>query len=110
MRTATAIFLLSLFAFSQYARQFTYLHCKLTNTLRPVSQNCNCASVAGVDKPQDESPKNNNHQHITLDDLFIRPPGFRLTSLHIQTDKVVACLNSTVDDGFCRCCWHPPDC
>jgi hypothetical protein len=71
VRNLSAILLISIFAFSQYARQLSYIECKLSNTLRSSSLKCDCEKQAGFDKQDNKaSPPAKAHLHIHLDEFF----------------------------------------
>ncbi|MEO7983584.1 MAG: hypothetical protein ABI688_05855 [Bacteroidota bacterium] len=71
MRKLSAILLLSIFTFSQYARQLSYLECKLSNTFKFNSVKCDCEKQAGLDKKDNnQSPSSKTHTHIHLDEFF----------------------------------------
>jgi hypothetical protein len=71
VRKLSAILLISLLAFSQYARQLSYLECKFSNTFKPDSAKCDCNKKAGLDKQvNNQSPVSKVHSHIHPDDFF----------------------------------------
>ena len=71
VRKLSTILLLSIFAFSQYARQLSYLECKFSNTFKTNSVKCDCEKQAGLDKNDDnQSPVSKIHTHIHPDEFF----------------------------------------
>jgi hypothetical protein len=76
VRNLSAILLISIFAFSQYARQLSYIECKISNTLRSSSLKCDCEKQAGFDKQDNKTgPPAKAHLHIHLDEFFAVPPA-----------------------------------
>lgn len=71
MRKLSAILLIGLFAFSQYARQLNYLECKFSNTFKTGPAKCDCEKKAGFDKEDtNKAPLSKAHTHMHLDELF----------------------------------------
>ena len=71
MRKLSAILLISIFAFSQYARQLSYLECKFSNTFKTATTKCDCEKQSGFDKKDGkEPPVSKIHTHIHLDEFF----------------------------------------
>jgi hypothetical protein len=71
VRKLSAILLISIFAFSQYARQLSYLECIFSNTFKTSSTKCDCEKQAGFDKQDaDQLPVSSTHTHIHLDEFF----------------------------------------
>jgi len=67
----SAILLISIFAFSQYARQLSYLECKFSNTFKTSTTKCDCEKQAGFDKKNDKQPPvSATHTHIHMDEFF----------------------------------------
>ena len=71
MRKLSAILLLCIFVFAQYARQLNYLECKLSNTFKVNSSKCDCDNLAGFEnKDTNEPPLSKIHTYIHLDEFF----------------------------------------
>lgn len=71
VRHLSAILLISIFAFSQYARQLSYLECKISNTFKTNTTKCDCEKQADFDKQDDKQPPGPTaHTHIHLDEFF----------------------------------------
>jgi len=71
VRKLSAILLISLFAFSQYARQLGYLECKISNTFKTGDLKCDCDKKAGPAKQDNnQSPLSKTHTHIHPDEFF----------------------------------------
>ncbi len=74
VRKLSAILLISIFAFSQYARQLNYLQCKFSNNFKTSAAKCDCEKQAGFEKQDTgQLPVSKTHMHIQLDELFAVP-------------------------------------
>jgi len=70
----SAILLLCVFTWSQYAKQAIYLECKMANTFKSFAVKCDCETIAGLDNPGSPNiPLSNTHSHTHLDELFPVP-------------------------------------
>jgi len=71
VRKLSAILLILVFAGSQYARQISYFQCKLANTFKATSYQCDCEKQPGFDKKApNQSPVPLPHTHHFPDDYF----------------------------------------
>jgi hypothetical protein len=73
VRKLSAILLIVLFAFSQYARQLNYLECNLSNVFKSAELKCDCEKQAGLDKQEPGSSVPKAHLHLHLDEYFSAP-------------------------------------
>ncbi|MDZ4794490.1 MAG: hypothetical protein SGI83_09455 [Bacteroidota bacterium] len=110
MKKLSAILLIGLFAFSQYARQLSYLECKFTNIFKTSTDKCDCEKKAGFDNPDsNKAPLSKVHTHIHLDELFT---AARLVAIDLSFK--LACLKKnpfpSVDEleGNYPKPWQPP--
>jgi hypothetical protein len=111
MRKLSAILLIGLFAFSQYARQLGYLECKFSNTLKLRSVKCDCEKLAGIDKQdtnQTSSPKTHT---LIYPDEFFSISGEILSALNFNGFKTK--LNPLPNEDECEGNspgpWQPPN-
>jgi hypothetical protein len=86
LQRLSAILLITVFAWSQYAKQAIYLECRLSNTFKIFAVKCDCETKAGFDKPDTNNlPLSKTHTHIHLDELFpvvkAGYPDFSITPL-----------------------------
>ena len=71
MKQVTAIFLICVFAFSQYAKQFAYMECKLANNFKPVVQQCDCEKKYNVHILNEKTPVGAPiHFHPIIDEFY----------------------------------------
>jgi len=107
-----ALFLVSLFALTQYMRQLSYLECKVYNALNPKTVRCDCESKTGVGKVIN-APAHPPaaHIHIVLDDFFVTH-ALSLSAGHLQ--DVVSLLFPLSNESLCKGVrfppWQPPGC
>ncbi len=111
VRKLSAILLISVFAFSQYARQLNYLQCKFSNTFKTSAAKCDCEKQAGFEK-QDTSqlPVSKTHTHIHLDELFAAAKDFIVDA---SFKEVKLKINPFSGDDECKGIytkpWQPPN-
>jgi hypothetical protein len=110
VRKLSAILLISLLAFSQYARQLSYLECKLSNTFKPDSSRCDCDKKAGLDKKDNnQSPVSKVHTHIHFDEFFSSAREININSsvnsLQVNPDR----LHDDECKGNFSKPWQPPN-
>lgn len=111
MRKLSAILLISIFAFSQYARQLSYLQCKFSNSFKTSSAKCDCEKQAGFDKQDtSQSPVSKTHTHIHLDELFAAAKVFTIDA---SSKEVKLKANPLPGDNECKGNypepWQPPN-
>jgi len=110
VRKFSAILLVCLFTFSQYARHLSYLECKILNTLQPVSKKCDCEKIAGFDKPGEvpfSAPK--IHLHIHVDEFFTGPDEMAFSMFTAAVEKTGLLYTRGMQDGTFPAPWQPPN-
>lgn len=70
LRKGTAIFAILVFLLSQYARQISYIECRLANTFTPASLRCDCEKKLTDENAADSNKPIKEHRHIHADDYF----------------------------------------
>ncbi|MBM3415099.1 MAG: hypothetical protein FJY20_01365 [Bacteroidetes bacterium] len=110
MRKFSAILLIGIFSFSQYARQLSYLQCTLLNTVKQPDQQCDCAKQAGFDKQEDgEAPVHKAHFHIRMDEFFPFTGETELKMfLHLILQQLPAHFSNECA-GHYPAPWQPPN-
>jgi hypothetical protein len=73
VRKLSAILLIAIFGFSQYARQLSYLECKLSNAFKSPELKCDCEKQAGFAKEESGPSVPKAHLHLHLDEYFSAP-------------------------------------
>jgi hypothetical protein len=111
VRKFSAILLISLFAFSQYARQLGYLECKFSNTFKTGALKCDCDKKAGLAKQDNNQlPFSKIHTHIHPDEFFSAARELAIGSSFIFLKKTCNQLHN-VDEckGSYTKPWQPPN-
>jgi len=110
LKNIAAILLIILFAFSQYARQLSFLECKISNTFKFTTTKCDCEKQAGLDKKDTSpSPNSKTHNHIHLDEFFgvSKPVSINLSYRNLTI------LSGSISDDECEGVdpkpWQPPN-
>lgn len=110
MRKLSAILLLCIFVFSQYARQLSYFECKFSNTFKVSSSKCDCEKLAGFEnKDTNEAPLSKIHTHIHPDEFF------NLNKIDIEDylfflNRLPVCMHPDADTTGCYPKpWEPPN-
>ena len=110
MKPLAAIFLIAVFALSQYAKQFTYLECKLANLAKSLGQQCDCEKQYDVLTKNDKKPINaETHVHIIIDE-FYSPPVKRPVCYNYSfvPEKLTIVFLSAVHKGYANTPYKPP--
>jgi len=56
---------------SQYAKQLSYVECKLSNTFKAETAKCDCETILSQDNTgTPEQPANTAHFHVHIDDVY----------------------------------------
>ncbi|HEV7783095.1 MAG TPA: hypothetical protein VGO58_17590 [Chitinophagaceae bacterium] len=106
MRQLSAILLTGIFAFSQYARQLSFLECKFSNLFKIAAAKCDCEKQAGFEKQsQGSSPLSAHHLHIHLDEYFVGSGSLTTT---LSFNFTIAILPAIPDDDACNGHLSPP--
>ncbi|HLG39396.1 MAG TPA: hypothetical protein VI461_06995 [Chitinophagaceae bacterium] len=110
MRKLSAILLIGLFTFSQYARQLSYLECKLSNVFKPNLSKCDCdKKISLVSQDSNPSPASKVQTHIHLDEFFSIAGEVDINSFAKSLAKA-ACLNGDDEcEGNILRLWRPPN-
>ena len=71
MPRLTSIVLICLFALSQYAKQLSYIECRLSNAFKADVLKCECETKLVQNNPSlPEQPVGLVHFHVHIDDIF----------------------------------------
>lgn len=110
VRNISAIILVVTFFAAQYARQASYLECKLANYFKTASAQCDCEKILIVDNDRsDPSPMPAPHNHIHVDESYFSPLFTHTTGdyWHDQPTYNI-CRNARVCEGACHEIYQPP--
>ncbi|MBC7873564.1 MAG: hypothetical protein H7Y01_06200 [Ferruginibacter sp.] len=111
MSKLSAILLISLFAFSQYARQLSYLECKFSNTFKTGPAKCDCEKQSGFsNQASGPSPVSATHTHIHTDEFFPFVKGIIIAPCPDVSRLIPYCLQDGDErDGNYPAPWEPPN-
>jgi len=111
VRKLSAILLICLFAFSQYARQLSYLECKFSNSFKSNTAKCDCEKQAGLDKEDDnKSTPAKTHTHFHPDEFFSVTKGIIVNTCFIKPAILFVHLpGDDACEGNCPNPWQPPN-
>lgn len=71
MPKLTSILLIFLFALSQYAKQLSYIECRISNAFKADAVKCDCETkLVQVNPSSPEQPEGLVHFHVHIDDIF----------------------------------------
>lgn len=71
LKQLASILLIAIFAFSQYAKQFAYMECKLSNSFSNSSLKCDCEKKFDLHTLNEKVPLSSpTHSHPSLIDDF----------------------------------------
>lgn len=110
MKQLAAIFLIGVFAFSQYAKQFAYMECKLTNNFKPTTQQCDCEKKYDTHSLNDKKPTGSQtHFHPVIDEYYAASENITTTSsINILVQKIILPSSSNLSEGNSSAPYRPP--
>jgi hypothetical protein len=106
----TAIILLASFVIAQYAKQVSYLECRLSNYFNTPAEKCDCERILTKDKGvADQSPLPAPHNHIHVDEAYF-PPKKLKRELSFPGNCVIYVpgRDTELSDGIYNQPDHPP--
>ena len=100
MKQVTAIFLICVFAFSQYAKQLSYMECKLANNFKSTAQQCDCEKKFETDSSAKKSTAPQPHFHPVIDEYFSTAQQYSITRIiQFLIEKKTFHFNSNLSEG-----------
>jgi hypothetical protein len=103
------ILLISLFAISQYAKQLSYIECKLSNNFKTDVTQCNCETKLAEDSSQSpDQPINATHFHVHLDDIYFVKEHALIHKFFAGLNKPNSHYLSFESDGYTKLPLRPP--
>ncbi|MEI9909328.1 MAG: hypothetical protein WDO71_06505 [Bacteroidota bacterium] len=110
MKGFTSIILLASFVIAQYAKQVSYLECRLSNYFNIPAEKCDCEKILIKDKGvADQSPLPVPHNHVHVDETYFPPQNVK-PKLSFPGNCVVhiPCKDTVLSDGFYNRPDRPP--
>lgn len=111
MKQLAAIFLIGVFAFSQYAKQFAYMECKLANTFKANTQQCDCEKKYDTHTVNDKKPTSpqSSHFHLVIDEYYAATENTTpLNSLNLLVQKTILPSTPNLCEGNNSILYRPP--
>lgn len=90
MKNLSAIILITAFIAAQYARQVSYLECKLSNTFKTAAEKCDCEKIMSGEDDMDTYPVPVPHNHVHVDESYL--PGYPFKMTLFGTDDFNYCI------------------
>ncbi|MEP6674580.1 MAG: hypothetical protein ABJA78_05480 [Ferruginibacter sp.] len=112
MKNSLAILFISIFAFSQYAKQLSYLECKLANNFKKTTgQQCDCEKQTDVSNTDKDLPPSKNHTQFNLDEFYTVAEELDIKLQH-QYLSSRTFTHFIVGETEAHCCipYRPPRC
>lgn len=110
MKQLASIFLIAVFALSQYAKQFAYMECKLANNFKPATEQCDCEKKYTIDISNDKKPEDpQTHFHPIVDEFYTSPGNDNETDRNIFFYKKITIPSSSdICEGIHSTPYQPP--
>jgi len=100
MKQLAAIFLICVFAFSQYAKQLSYIECKLANKIKSTTQQCDCEKKFETDSSAKKSTAPQPHFHSVIDEYYSSTePHIFTNNLHLSIEKKIFHFDTNLSEG-----------
>ncbi len=109
MQKFASILLICLFVFSQYAKQLSYIECKLSNKFKPDTAKCDCETKLIQDNSSvPEQPANTTHFHVHADDVYFIEQNTVTEQFSVRIDKIKSYYLNVELKGFTNLILQPP--
>jgi hypothetical protein len=110
MKQLAAIFLIGVFALSQYAKQFAYMECKLANSFKSSTEQCDCEKKYNIHSLEDKKPiGSQTHFHPVIDEYYAAPENITLTKLvNRLIEKTTLPSSPDLSEGNNSTLYRPP--
>jgi predicted metalloendopeptidase len=110
MKQLTSIFLIAVFALSQYAKQFAYMECKLANSFKSSTEQCDCEKKYDTHSLNDKKPAGpQTHFHPVIDEYYAAPENDIVTSsINLLIKKTVLPSSPNLSEGSNSAPYRPP--
>jgi hypothetical protein len=110
MKQLAAIFLIGVFALSQYAKQFTYMECKLANSFKSSTEQCDCEKKYDTHSLNDKKPIGpQTHFHPVIDEYYAAPEKNTATSsINRLIEKTTLPSSPDLCEGNNSTLYRPP--
>ena len=110
MKQLAAILLISVFAFSHYARQLAYMECKLANAVKSSAQQCDCEKKYDMHQLNDKKPiALHPFFHLAIDEFYsAASANVHISSVGFLPGKLIMLPSADACKGNCPTPYRPP--
>jgi predicted metalloendopeptidase len=110
LKQLVSIFLIATFAFSQYAKQLAYMECKLANSFKSSTEQCDCEKKYDIHSLNDKKPAGPlTHFHPVIDEYYAAPENNTATSsINRLIEKATLPSSQNLCDGNNSVPYRPP--
>lgn len=109
MQKIASILLICLFACSQYAKQLSYIECKLSNKFKPDTVKCDCETKLAQDNSSaPDQPANTTHFHVHADEVYFLEQCSHTEQFSATIEKTNSRYLSFESEGYTNLPYQPP--
>lgn len=109
MQQLASILLICLFALSQYAKQLSYIECKLSNNFKAENAKCDCETKLAQDSSESpDQPANTTHFHVHANDVYFKEEHSVNNPLFASFKKLNSYYLSFECEGYTNLPLQPP--
>lgn len=110
MKQLASILLITVFAFSQYAKQFAYMECKLANSYKSSAEQCDCEKKYDTHSLNDKKPTGpQTHFHPVIDEYYAAPENNTVaSSINLLIKKTTLPSSPDLCEGSNSTPYRPP--
>jgi hypothetical protein len=110
MKQLTSIFLIAVFALSQYAKQLAYMECKLANSFKSSGEQCDCEKKYDIHSLNDKKATGpQTHFHPVIDEYYTAPENDTVTSsINLLIKKTALPSSPNLSEGSNSAPYRPP--
>jgi hypothetical protein len=110
MKQLAAIFLIAVFALSQYAKQFAYMECKLANSFKSSTEQCDCEKKYDTHSLKDKKPDGpQTHFHPVIDEYYAASENNTVSrSINLLVKKITLPSSPNLSEGNNSAPYRPP--
>ena len=110
MKQLASIFLIAVFALSQYAKQLAYMECKLANSFKPSTEQCDCEKKYDNHSLNDKKQAGpQTHLHPVIDEYYsVSENNTLISSINLLIEKTTLPSSPNLSKGNSSAPYRPP--
>jgi predicted metalloendopeptidase len=110
MKQLASIFLIAVLALSQYAKQLVYMECKISNSFKSSTEQCDCEKKYDTHLLNDKKPAGPQaHFHPVIDEYYTAPENDTVTrSINLFVEKTTLPSSPNLSEGNSSAPYRPP--